>query len=125
MDVRHLISRTAESPQDDFPACGEVLKKLKFATPHPDSSPSPPEADAPASGARDLKGVQFRPVQNDFVSERPLNSAGQNKCFQPVAQSKTIVNIDPVPKSVHNHNTLITKDRAQSVVGAYSSVKVY
>ena len=107
MDVRHLIPRSAEPPQDDFPACGEVLKKLKAAIPHPDSSPPPPEADAPASRARDLKGVQFRPVQYDFVSERPLNSAGQDKCFQPVAQSKTIVDIDLVPQSVHNHNTPI------------------
>jgi hypothetical protein len=53
------------------------------------------------------------------MPERSPNGAGQDKRFQSVAQSKTIVDVNPIPKSYHNHITPIAKiGRNQSPVVA-------
>lgn len=51
------------------------------------------------------------------MPERPPNGAGQDKRFQSVAQSKTIVDVNPIPKSYHNHIYAHRKDRAQPAAG--------
>jgi len=85
IDGCHLFLRSAEPSQDDFPLCGKVLKKFRAATPHPNRSTPPPEADASMVCARNLKSVQFGPVQDDLMPERLLNGTGQHKRFQSVA----------------------------------------